>query len=276
MACANITPVEVLRKILNKVSDEENDDIEDIASLASGDEIDVVLSTFFNFDNPDDVNGADQNVTGNQDNASNTAGTTQRRQLTRDRLIHDLESALNEQNYIPLSLPTTEKTFTSYLENPKPPHNLGVQIKWSNVCSSRGRQTQLNIIKDKTGVREEVKDKKSPLQAWMLFFTKTMLDIIVIETNRKIEETMMQLQSMLAVDSSSRYGYIRLTNPSEVLALIGIIYMRGLLGQAHQDTNVMFHKIFGNPVFSATMSRNRFKFLIAHISLDDHTSRPTR
>ena len=121
---------------------------------------------------------------------------------------------------------------------------------------------QLNIIKDKTGVREEVKDKISPLQTWMLFFTKTMLDIIVIETNRKIEETMMQLQSMLAADSSGRYEYIRLTNPSEVLALIQIIYMRGLLGQAHQDTNAMFHKIFGNPVSGATtcMSRNRFKF----------------
>ena len=63
--------------------------------------------------------------------------------------------------------------------------------------------------------------------------------------------------------------------PSEVLALIGRIYMRGLLGQAHQSTNAMFHEIFGNPVFSATMSRNRFKFLIAHISLDDHITHPT-
>ena len=52
--------------------------------------------------------------------------------------------------------------------------------------------------------------------------------------------------------------------------------MRGLLGQAHQGTNTMFHEIFGNPVFTATMSRNRFKFLIAHISFDDHTSCSTR
>ena len=153
---------------------------------------------------------------------------------------------------------------------------MGIQIKWSNVFSIRSRQTQLNIIKDKTSVQEEVNDKKSSLQVWMLFSTKTMLDIIVTETNRKIEETMMQLQSVLAADSSSRYRYIRLTNPSEVLALIGIIYMRGLLGQAHQDTNAMFHEIFGNPVFSATMSRSRFKFFIAHILFDDHTSRPTR
>ena len=83
MAHANVTPEEVLRKILNELSEKENDDIEDTAALASDDEIDVALSTSFNFDNPNDVNGADQNVTKNQDNASNTAGTTQRRQLTR-------------------------------------------------------------------------------------------------------------------------------------------------------------------------------------------------
>ena len=62
---------------------------------------------------------------------------------------------------------------------------------------------------------------------------------------------------------------------SEVFALIGMIYMRGLLEQAHQSTNAMFYEIFGNSVFSATTSRNRFKFLIVHISLDDHIARPT-
>ena len=51
--------------------------------------------------------------------------------------------------------------------------------------------------------------------------------------------------------------------------------MRGLLGQAHQSTNAMFHEIFGTPIFSATMSRNKFKFLIARISFDDHTTRPS-
>ena len=68
-------------------------------------------------------------------------------------------------------------------------------------------------------VREEVKDKKSPLQAWILFFTKIMLDIIVVETNRKIEETMMQLQDY----ACGRYGFVRLTNPSEELVLVGIV-----------------------------------------------------
>ena len=65
MAHANVISEKMLRKNLNEVSDEENNDIEDTASLASDDEIDVALSTSFNFDNFDDVNGADQNVTSN-------------------------------------------------------------------------------------------------------------------------------------------------------------------------------------------------------------------
>ena len=51
--------------------------------------------------------------------------------------------------------------------------------------------------------------------------------------------------------------------------------MRGLLEQAHQSTNAKFYEIFGNPVFNATKSRNRFKFLIAYISFDDHITRPS-
>ena len=53
--------------------------------------------------------------------------------------------------------------------------------------------------------------------------------------------------------------------------------MRGLLEQTHQSTNAMFNEILGNLAFCATTSmyRNIFKFLIAHISFDDHTTRPT-
>ena len=55
-----------------------------------------------------------------------------------------------------------------------------------------------------------------------------------------------------------------------------MIYMRGLLRLALQSTNEMFHEIFCNLIFSATTSRNRFKFLIAQISFNDHITCPTR
>ena len=96
MAHVNVTPEEVLSKILNQLPDDENDEIEDIASLASDDEIDVAPSKSFNIHDSDDVKGTDQNVTCYHSNQSNSTGSTERRQLTRDRLIHDLESALDK------------------------------------------------------------------------------------------------------------------------------------------------------------------------------------
>ena len=89
---------------MNEVSDGENDDIEIITSLAFHKEIDVALSTSFNFDDPDNLNGADQNVAGNNDNANNSTETTQRSQLTRDRLFPCLESALNKKKLQPSKL----------------------------------------------------------------------------------------------------------------------------------------------------------------------------
>ena len=77
MARVNATNEEVPSNILNEVSDEKKDDIQGIASLISDDEIDVAPSTSFDFDNPDDVNGAEQNITGNDGNISNSTGTTQ-------------------------------------------------------------------------------------------------------------------------------------------------------------------------------------------------------
>ena len=47
-----------------------------------------------------------------------------------------------------------------------------------------------------------MKDKQISFSRLDVFFTKIMLDIIVMHTNRKIEETMVQLQSILAEDSS--------------------------------------------------------------------------
>ena len=96
-------------KISNEIFDEENDDIEDKAYFASDDEVDFAPSASFNFDDPDDVNGDDQKVKGDDENASNSTGTTQQRQITCDKLIYDVQSALNEQIYNPVNLQTTKK-----------------------------------------------------------------------------------------------------------------------------------------------------------------------
>ena len=123
MAYVNLKSEEVLSKILNDLIYEESYNIEDIASLAFDDEIDVWSSASFNFDDPDNVNGADQ--------TSQVMMTMQvLLELHSDvsllviGLINNLEKALNEQNYNTVSLKTTEKR-TSYSKKPKPLNTWG-------------------------------------------------------------------------------------------------------------------------------------------------------
>ena len=52
-----------------------------------------------------------------------------------------------------------------------------------------------------------------------------------------------------------------------MLAVIGLIYLRGLLGLASHNIEILFNNLTGNPIFGATMSKNRFKFFLSHISL---------
>ena len=56
---------------------------------------------------------------------------------------------------------------------------------------------------------------------------------------------------------------------TEIYALIGIIYFRGLLGLNNHLHEILFSEKAGHPVFAATMSQNRFKLLIQSIMFDE-------
>ena len=73
-----------------------------------------------------------------------------------------------------------------------------------------------------------------------------------------------------------RITFLHSTNASEILAFIGLNYWRGLLGQAKHKIDKLFHNSSGSPIFGATMSKNRFRFLMSHISFDDFASRDRR
>ena len=59
-------------------------------------------------------------------------------------------------------------------------------------------------------------------------------------------------------------------------ALIGIIYLRGLLGLNDHRASLLFSDKYGHHVFGGTMSRNRFKFLMTCITFDDGDTRNER
>ena len=85
-----------------------------------------------------------------------------------------------------------------------------------------------------------------------------MLSHIIHNTNKKIENLRAKL--LLRGHDITSVPYTKNTCSSEILAFIGLLYLRGLLGLNNHDVAILFDDLTGNPMFGATMSKNRFKF----------------
>ena len=97
-----------------------------------------------------------------------------------------------------------------------------------------------------------------------------MFSFIESKTNEKIRkrtETLTKHKEHWL--ESSKYPWIKPTNILELRALIGLLYFRGQFGMNHHGFNSLLSDKAGPPVFSATMSRNRMKFLLPTLTFDD-------
>ena len=63
---------------------------------------------------------------------------------------------------------------------------------------------------------------------------------------------------------------------TNIYALIGLMYMRGLYGRNKNIINLLFYDKKSLPVFGATMSRLRYMFIMKHLSFDDFENRSER
>ena len=86
-------------------------------------------------------------------------------------------------------------------------------------------------------------------------------------TNKKISKVGNELPKKILDDNG--YTFLHLTSAFEMLVVIGIIYFRGLLALASHNIEILFNNLTVNPIFGAIMSKNRFKFLLSHISFHD-------
>ena len=116
-----------------------------------------------------------------------------------------------------------------------------------------------------------------PRKAWELFFSANMLSLVVECTNQKIKQLQSDIFDCVEMGKeSTSYPYMRPTSVSKALAFFGLIDLQGLLGLRNHDVHILFNDLTGNPIFRATMSCNRFKFLFANICFDDSSTRPER
>ena len=108
--------------------------------------------------------------------------------------------------------------------------------------------------------------------AWELFFDPCILTIIVNETNNNIRR---KVGNPNMSEKHLKNNYLHETDEIEIRALLGLLYLRGCLNQTKHDVHHLFG-LDGHQGFGATMSVNRFQFLLARLSFDDKLQRDRR
>ena len=146
----------------------------------------------------------------------------------------------------------------------KPPPKTGRARKCDTIDMGRNRTEIPGTL------RGEGRQIKSIRDAFNLLFSLAMITLIVQKTNTKIELVLSQISPALL--QNNKYCYLRKTDEAEVYALIGLMYCRALLGQSRHRVNYLYSSA-GHPIFAATMSRDRMKWLMHNLSFDTEAER---
>lgn len=165
------------------------------------------------------------------------------------------------------------------VNNPTQNYILGKdkKTKWNTHMTDtnlRGRIRRHNIIRaERSGVRlpcprGEATNVKTPIDAWTLFFPDNLIDKIVEYTNIWID---------LNKAEYVRERDAKPTDKIEIKALLGLLYLAGLLKSSHTNLEDLWSSDgFGIEYFRLVMSIKRFKFLLRALRFDDIRTRRQR
>ena len=122
-------------------------------------------------------------------------------------------------------------------------------------------------------------DAGTPRECFEIFFLPEMLTKLTKCTNIHIASFLDELplaKRRKMKENRKDYLHVKETDEIEMAAFIGMFYIRGLLQQNYWERDRLFSDLTGHPVFTATMSRNRFSFLNRHFCMDDPGTREFR
>ena len=199
-----------------------------------------------------------------QNNKNDEADNVQK-EPTRKQKFKNLNQVMNENNY--LDIPGQPKKVFRYQDTKKT-----IKIKWHpNSEDTKLQQCgSNNILKHTPGSRGPGKSVQTPLESFNLFFSKEMIDNIVKYTNQNIKPAMDRFADVF--DKSDIYTHFCSVASNDILAYIGLLYLRGALNVNLQNTrDLWFHDL--NDLFAATMLWNRFHFISKFITFDNKATR---
>ncbi|KAJ8936879.1 hypothetical protein NQ314_012143 [Rhamnusium bicolor] len=107
-------------------------------------------------------------------------------------------------------------------------------IKWKKHFPLKNVRTRSeNIITHLPGVKGDTKKLKSPIDLWKCFIYDDILDVIVEYTNKIISTAKYPVSSRAA----------RLTNKTELKALLGLLYLSGVRKTNHLNASDLWKKM---------------------------------
>lgn len=130
------------------------------------------------------------------------------------------------------------------------------------------RTLRQNIVTHLPGVKSIAKKAKTARECWELYFPQNMVEHIVTCTNIYLAKLRPKYQ---------RERDCRDTNPTEIYALIGLLYMLGLKKAQYLNTKELWADDGTAPdCFRMTMCRERFHLLLRALRFDDVNDRNER
>lgn len=246
-----LTAEEAFAVLERQLEEEQDDDFDELVTEEEFAQADIILEN---------------------DNADEEADilVPNKKLLTKKRIVNSIDKCLDPTNFEPITvLPNAPQC--TYTANAEPGNKKNVaKIFWTTKPPAiTGRQRQCDIITQAAGLRRDIVID-SAKSIFDLFFTPEMVQTVVDYTNVRVAK---RAVNVVISDKDSHFGP---TDSIEIHALFGLMYFRGLLGLSNHRYTILFAEKTGHPIFSGTMSRNRFSLLHSCLSFDDEGTRPER
>ena len=161
---------------------------------------------------------------GMQSDRSATSSPPPKRSRMDKRLVCGIDEALEPENFEEMELPTTKKTYTTYL-GPTKKRNVEKVLWTEEQPTTRGRQRLCDVIRSPPGLNTQAARSAATIgEASNLFFSEWMMDLVLASTNLKIDETLSkQTEEALHDDTKP---YLRKTDACELRAVFRLMYFR--------------------------------------------------
>ena len=183
-------------------------------------------------------------------------------------MFKTLDECCNETNYQHLEVHDEKNKWYTYTSADKKFTREWHTKKERGVS---GRAANQNILRGAEGPRGRGKAAKTPVEGLVLFITDEMMQDVLNNINKNIRNFMTRFHDVLK--KSSKYTYVKETDLIELKALIGLLYLRAALQLNIFKTREIFFHESSHEIFAATMSYNRFAFLIRFLEFDDKQTR---